>query len=284
MRVPDIIMHINYFERGYTLDTLFDKAKFYGYDGVELRGTREGLTTAKYVAQVKQQMARTGLSVTMACPCNLNNPQADERAAEVAKATDLLGRASAIGVRLFNTMAGPLTIQGIPYTDFDKHGSGAATWEQWAWAVEGFRQLGSVAQELGVRMAFETHNGYIHDLAKPTAELLKRIDSPAIGANLDMGNIVLNKNGESLTEALAVLGDKVYYNHLKNIFKPSVGGYIVCGLADGIIDNRVWAQTLKEAGNDSPICLEAPRQGDRDLFAKEDIEYFRSVLKDIGWA
>jgi sugar phosphate isomerase/epimerase len=277
-------MHINYFERGYTLDTLFDKAKFYGYDGVELRGTREGLTPAKYMAQVKKQMARTGLAVTMACPCNLNNPKADERAAEVAKATDLLGRASAIGVRLFNTMAGPLTVPGIPYTEFDKHGSGAATWEQWAWAVEGFRQLGSVAEELGVRMAFETHNGYLHDLAKPTAELLKRIDSPAIGANLDMGNIVLNKNGEALTEALAVLGDKVYYNHLKNILKPSVGGYIVCGLADGIIDNRVWAQTLKDNGNDSPICLEAPRQGDRDLFAQEDIAYFRRVLEDIGWA
>jgi len=282
--VPQVLMHINYFERSYTLATLFDKAKFYGYDGVELRGTAEGLTPARYIAQVKKEMARTGLAVTMACPCNLNNPDADARAAEVEKSTDLLRRASAIGIKLFNTMAGSMVAAGVPYSEFHLNGSGCATWEQWAWAVEGFQQLGAVAEELGVKMAFETHNGYIHDLAKPTAEFLKRIGSPAIGANLDMGNIVLNKNGEPLTEALSVLGDRVYYNHLKNIFKPSTGGYIVCGLSDGVIDNRVWAQTLKDAGNDSPFCLEAPRQGDRDLFAKQDIEYFRWVLEGLGWS
>jgi sugar phosphate isomerase/epimerase len=281
--MPQIIMHINYFETGYSLGTLFDKAKFYGYDGVELRGSREGLTPAKYIAGVKREKARTGLAVTMACPCNLNHPDGGERAAEIAKATDLLRRAAAIGVQTFNTMAGPLLVKDISYSEFHRHGSGAATWEQWAWAVEGFQQLGAVAEELGVRMAFETHNGYIHDLARPTAELLRRIGSPAVGANLDMGNIVLNQNGEPLREALGVLGDKIYYSHLKNIFKPSMGGYIVCGLADGVIDNRVWSQALKDAGNDSPICLEAPRAGDRDLFAKEDIEYFRWVLEGIGW-
>lgn len=275
-------MHINYFESGYTLATLFDKAKFYGYDGVELRGAREGLTPAKYVAAVQKEMKRTGLSVVMANPCNLNTPCPTERAQEVEKAIDLLKRAAGIGVQLFNTMAGSMVAAGVPYSDFHLNGSGCATWEQWAWAVAGFQQLGAVAEELGVRMAFETHNGYIHDLAKPTAEFLKQINSPAIGANLDMGNIVLNKNGESLQDALAILGDKVYYNHLKNIFKPSVGGYIVCSLKDGVIDNRVWAQTLKDTGNNCPICLEAPRQGDRDLFAKEDIEYFRWVLEGLG--
>jgi sugar phosphate isomerase/epimerase len=58
-------MHVNYFERSYTLATLFDKAKFYGYDGVELRGSAEGLTTPKYIAQVKKEITRTGLAVTV---------------------------------------------------------------------------------------------------------------------------------------------------------------------------------------------------------------------------
>lgn len=283
--MPDILMHINYFERPYTLSTLFDKAKFYGYDGVELRGKADGLSTSEYLAAVKAEMDRTGTtSVVIACPCNLNNPDADARAAEVEWASDLLRQSAAIGVKLFNTMAGPMLAEGTAYSEFHLNGSGCATWQQWAWAVEGYKQLGAVAEELGVRMAFETHNCYIHDLAKPTAEFLRRIDSPAIGANLDMGNIVLNKNGEPLTEALTVLDDKIYYNHLKNVFKPSVGGYVICGLPHGVIDNRVWAKFLMEKGNNSPICLEAPRQGDRDFFAKEDIEYFRWVLEGIGWS
>lgn len=283
--MPAVIMHINYFESGFSFGALFDKAKFYGYDGVELRGAHQDMATGDYVALVKQEMDRTGIGeVIMACPCNLNNPDAGERAAEVEKSSDLLRQAAGIGVRLFNTMAGPLTVPGVPYTEFERHGSGAATWEQWAWAVEGFQQLGQVAGELGVKLAFETHNGYIHDLARPTAEFLQRIGSPAIGANLDMGNIVLNKHGEPVLGAIAALGEKIYYNHLKNILKPSTGGYIVCGLADGVIDNRIWMQALKERGYSGPVCLEAPRAGDRDFFAKDDIEYFRWLLEGIGWA
>jgi len=283
--MPDIIMHVNYFESGYTLGELFTKARLYGYDGVELRGFRAETSTAEYVAEIAREWRRSGLRhVLMACPCDLNNPDAAYRAAQVEKCGDLLRQAAGIGVRLCNAMAGTMVAAGVPYAEYHRNGSGCATAEQWAWAVEGFQQLGAVAEELGVRMAFETHNGYIHDLAKPTAEFLRRIGSPAIGANLDMGNIVLNKNGEPLRDALSILGDKIYYNHLKNILKPSTGGYIVCGLADGVIDNRVWAQTLKDTGNNSPICLEAPRQGDREFFAKADIEYFRWVLEGIGWA
>ncbi|MGE5530818.1 MAG: sugar phosphate isomerase/epimerase family protein, partial [Bacteroidota bacterium] len=281
--MPAILMHCNYYEK--QIPTLFDKAKFFGYDGVELRGSHEDLSTAQYVAFIKEQMDRTGLTnVVVACPCNLNNADADARAAEVEKASDLLRQAAGIGVNLFNTMAGSMVAQGVPYSEFHLNGSGCATWEQWAWAVEGYQALGAVASELGVKMAFETHNGYIHDLAKPCAEFLRRINSPAIGANLDMGNIVLNIKGEPLLVAIETLGDKLYYNHLKNIYKPSTGGYIVCALPDGVIDNRVWLRELQKAGNESPICLEEPRLGDRDYFAKQDIDYIRSILSDLAWS
>lgn len=283
--MPQILMHINYYERGYTLADLFDKAVQFGYDGVELRGSREGLTTGEYVAQVAAEWERTNLPVvTMACPCNLNNPSADERAAEVEKAIEVLRAGAGIGVKLFNTMAGSMLAKGASYGEFAINGSGCATWEQWAWAVEGYQALGKVAEELGVRMAFETHNCYLHDLAKPTAELLRRIDSPAIGANLDLGNIVLNPNGESLVEALNILDGRIYYNHLKNVLKPSTGGYIMCALPDGIIDNRVWLRELQARGNDSPVALESPRLGDRDYFARQDIDYIRDVLRELGWS
>lgn len=281
--MPDIIMHVNYYEN--QLPKLFDKAVYFGYDGVELRGFRQGSTTDAYLADIKQEMDRTGLrNVIMACPCNLNNPDAAERVAEVEKCSDLLRKASAMGVKLFNAMAGTMVAPGVSYSEFHLNGSGCATWEQWGWAVEGYQQLGAVAQELGIKLAFETHNGYIHDLAKPTSEFLRRIGSPAVGANLDMGNIVLNCNGEPLLDAIDLLGDKLFYNHLKNIYHPSVGGYIVCALPDGIIDNRMWLTELQKRGNNSPICLEEPRLGDRDYFAKQDIEYIRSILSDLGWS
>jgi sugar phosphate isomerase/epimerase len=283
--MPQLIMHVNYYESGYDLSVLFDKAKFYGYDGVELRGFKPEFSTADYIKKIKTEWERTGLdTVIMACPCNLNLPAADERAAEIEKCADMLRQAAGIGVNLCNAMAGPMIAEGVHYSEFHRHGSGLASWEQWAWAVEGYQQLGAVSSEIGMKLAFETHNGYIHDLAKPTAELLRRIDSPAVGANIDMGNIVLNCQGEGVVEACEILGERIYYIHLKNIFKPSTGGYVVCGLADGVIDNRVFMQTLQAQGYSAPICIEAPRQGDRDYFAKSDIAYLKSILADLKWS
>ena len=46
-----------------------------GYDGVELRGSHLDLSTAQYMAVIKGEMDRTGLTnVVVACPCDLNNP------------------------------------------------------------------------------------------------------------------------------------------------------------------------------------------------------------------
>jgi sugar phosphate isomerase/epimerase len=283
--MPDIIMHVNYFETGYTLGELFDRARFHGYDGVELRGFRQGTSTTDYLAEIGVEWDRTGLQqVTMACPCDLNNADAGYRATEVAKCADLLRQASAMGVKLFNAMAGSLLGEGRSYMEFDRNGSGAASEEQWDWAIAGFQQLGSVAEELGLKLAFETHNCYLHDLARPTATLLQRIASPAVGANLDMGNIVLNANGESAADAVAILESRIYYTHLKNLYLTPGGGFIVCPLSDGVLDNRQLLQQLRAAAYDGPVCLEEPRRGDRDHFAATDIAYIRGVLRDLDWA
>ena len=87
-----------------------------------------------------------------------------------------------------NTMTGSLVSPDAHYYEFDKNGSSIATDEQWEWAVAGFQTLGDVAAELGFRFAFETHNGYLHDLPKPTCRLVERIDRPSVGINYDHGN------------------------------------------------------------------------------------------------
>jgi len=37
-----------------------------------------------------------------------------------------------------------------------------------------------------------------------------------------------------------------------------------------------------EIGHDGPICVEAPRSGDREWFAQQDPAYLGSVLRDLG--
>jgi sugar phosphate isomerase/epimerase len=282
--MPDIIMHVNYFETGYPLSTTFDKAKFYGYQGVELRGVRKDTATADYLKEIKTEWDRTGLKhVILSCPAKLTDDDANAREQSLAECVDLLQQAAGIGVQVFNAMAGPVFSPNGRPGHFEDSGSEVAAPEHWERATAGYKQLGPLAQSLGQTLAFEVHMGYLHDIAAGTRKLLDMIDCPAVGANLDMGNVVLHAHGEGVVDACRILGDKLLYTHLKNVFTPSAGGYIVCGLADGIIDNRVWMQTLMDMNYGGLICLEAPRQGDRDYFAKTDIDYIRSVLDDLGW-
>ena len=90
-----------------------------------------------------------------------------------------------------------------------------------------------MAEEFGFKMACETHMGYLTDLPEPTAKLQKMIGLPAVGANLDYGNMVYSPNAPALSEG--------------------------------------------------PLCIEPPRQVDREWFAQQDLQFLKSVLKELGW-
>ena len=40
---------------------------------------------------------------------------------------------------------------------------------------------------------------------------------------------------------------------------------------------------LLAAGYDGPLCIEAPRAGDREWFARQDLAYLKAVLRDLEW-
>jgi sugar phosphate isomerase/epimerase len=181
-------------------------------------------------------------------------------------------------------MTGVVMAPGAKYDEYGRNGSSAATEEHWQWAVEGFQTLGDLASELGFLFAFEIHNCYLHDLPEPARKLVDRIDRPSVGINFDYGNIIWHPSDPGLAEAIQVCAGRLYYVHLKNSYVVTEGGQrisIRSGLADGIINNRDLLRQVKALDFRGPICIEAPRQGDREQFAKEDIAYLRSVMAEV---
>ena len=77
-----------------------------------------------------------------------------------------------------------------------------------------------------------------------------------------------------------VYGDKIFYVHLKNS-SPVGNTRIATSLCNGEINHREYLTKLKEIGYSGPIGLECTRKGDRDLFAKQDFEYFKAVKNSI---
>ncbi len=287
---PSIIMHVNYCEQGQTIDEMCAKAVGWGYDGIEFRRTRPAVGEApeSYLDSIAVSAQRHGLKyVLFGSPGpNLNDPDPARRATEVAAAEHFYRMAAArFPLTVCNTFTGSLTNpdKSIPGHAYDQHGSAAATAATWEWAVEGFRHLGAVAAELGFRLAFETHMNYLHDLPAACDKLVQMIGSPAVGINLDYGNTVYFRNPPSVTKVIAEMGERIFYVHLKNSLPLPDGRRFPTGLGEGAINHREYLKALQAAGYNGPLGVEAPRPGDREWYARQDLAYIRSVLAEIGW-
>lgn len=292
MSLP-IIMHVNYCEQGQTIPDMCRKAVTWGYDGIEFRRCRRGVdeTLEQYLDAIAKAAEETGLKhVLFGGPgFNMMTSDAAVRKAEIKEGLRFYKLATErMKLTVCNTSSGALSKKdpSAPAWRYDLSGSGAAGEEHYQWAAEGFRELGALAESLGIKLAFETHMGCLADLPQPTKKLLDMIGSPAVGANLDFGNMVYFPNPPSLSAAISTLSRRIYMLHLKNVYSVNLDDrkvMIPCALGDGIINNREFMNLLRADGFNGPICIEAPRQGDREWYAQEDIRYLKSVLQDIGW-
>lgn len=281
-----LIMHVNCVEQGQSILEMCQCAVRWGFAGIEFRRKRGQVTETpeEYLETIARAVDQTHLPYVL-----FGGPGPDLMQADAGKrrqAVDECIHFYRAAARLFrltvcNTMTGPIKRPDAGYLEFDKNGSACATPEQWDQAVEGFKSLGDLATELGFRFAFETHNCYLHDLPQPTRTLVERIGKPSVGINLDHGNIVLHPQAVSLAEAIKVCGPHLYEVHLKNMYMlstPLPGNYIACPLADGIINHRAYLRHLKALHYEGPICIETPREGDREWYARQDLAYWRTLL------
>jgi sugar phosphate isomerase/epimerase len=286
-----VIMHINYCEQGQTISELCRKAADWGFDGIEFRGRRTGVaeTPEEYLDQITRSTQEAGLTdVLFGSPTpNMMLPDAAARAKEIEEGIRFYRMAKdRLKARLTvsNAFTGGLRNpdKNIPYGAYERQGSGCATEDQWKWATEGYRIIGDAVAKLGVRLAFETHMGYLHDTPLAAKKLVDMIGKPFIGINLDYGNAVYFQTNPSLAETIKALGASTFYTHLKNSIAIPSGGRVPTGLADGQINHREYLRLLKESGFTGPIGIEAPRPGDREWYAVQDLTYIRSVMKDLG--
>ncbi len=285
-----VIMHVNYCEQGQTVQEICQKAAGWGFDGVEFRRKRDGVeeTTEEYLDKLEEGVKASGLKdVLFGYPGPLLvKEDAGEREREVEEAIAFYTHvAERLGVTTVNLLTGGLLNpdKSVAYSDYTKHGSFIVTEEQWSWQVKGCQDMADGLKDVDIRFGFETHRVYVHDTVDAVKRLVEDIDRPSIGANLDYGNMVGQKERPSLEEAIKTFGDKLHYVHLKNSTPlRGISGRIAAGLGEGQINNRQFVRLLMEIGYEGPLCVEAPRPGDREWYAQQDLAYIKSVLADLG--
>lgn len=289
-RTP-IIMHVNYCEQGQSVPEIISKAKRWGFDGVELRQDRSQRGVQEkhsdYLDAIERALEKTDLEhiIFGSLGPNLMKEDADERKKEAADYIAFLELAKArFGSRWFNARTGalPNPDPSVPYSAYEKSGSGAAQPHHYEQAIEGFKPVAKFAEENDLIIGFETHMNFLHDLPVPCRKLTDSIGSPNVGATFDYANMNGYADPVTLDEAIEVLDTTVVYLHLKNHYRLPTGGVLRSDLGGGQINNRDMLKKLFARGFDAPICIEAPRQGDREWFAQQDLAYIKSVLSDIG--
>lgn len=289
MVTTPVLFHVNLFESKflettYSLETMFQKTRDFGADGIELRLNQGRFGGPDYwdsilAAQEKypQRVLSFGTILQLA------SPEASIRHASVddwVQALEFL--APRLPLTTLNVLTGRLEDPLVSPAECEKHGSHLLTDEIREAQIAGLKEALARTEALGVRLAMETHQGFSHDLALPAAALVDTVGSDRLGVLLDYGNMIGFQPIPGLEETIRTLGKRITSLHLKNSFLTGTRPPVRCGLADGAINHHTYLHLVREqTGFMPPITIEFPRAGDREYFAVEDLAYIRDLLETL---
>jgi sugar phosphate isomerase/epimerase len=117
--------------------------------------------------------------------------------------------------------------------------------------VESLMRICEAAERLGVRVGIEYEPGLLVERAVELKEVLERVGSPRLGANLDIGHSYLD--GESPEAAIGLLAGRIWNVHVEDI-KARKHFHLVPG--DGDLPFRRYLDALRANGYDGFLTVE----------------------------
>jgi sugar phosphate isomerase/epimerase len=264
----EIILH-SYTFRDYSLEDALRAARRLGYTGVELHQVHFNASyPEEEVARCIMLADRRGLDISVV-DFKADLVQSDARAADEAAA--LLQRTihvcERLGIPRMNGFTGFLT--GPEPAAFSKNGSAIATEDHYQRCAERLRSVAKIAQQAGVTLTLEIHMNTIHDTVASTRRLLDLVNSPAVLAAPDPGNMYATCPADRDPVALEPLRNRVQRGQTYDFSVV---------LADGHIDTYRYLRQLLDMGYTGPLCLEHVGSGDPHVPARADIEYVKRCL------
>ena len=281
-----IYMHVNLLEKVFPSEELVVRCADAGYDGVELRGFDKSKqkTDMEYIQDIHKHVVKAGIGAVYGCPGKCLDPDSDVREKSLENLNNIVAFASDNGITVLNVFGETIKHPEAKYMDFHMNGSAAATDEQWDMTVDFFQRAGDFAADKNVKLCFETHMSYIHDVGDATAKLLDRIDRPSVMANLDYGNIFLTDQKMDMAKSIAPLLGRIGYTHLKNVrtyhksFETNL--FESVALYDGEINNFVLVCDLLKSGYKGIFTIENTMGGDKRYFMRTELAYLRELIAD----
>ena len=245
-----------------------------GYAAVELACAKphfDAETAMSNSESVAAFIRDSGLRVSALSLFN-NFTDAQTLEAQVDRAAMFISLASLFETKIVKLTPGPPS-------------SKLATQAHWECLLRATEQLVPLAQQAGVRLAFETHMNQLTDTLASSKRLLEAVEADAVGMTVDFSN--MSFAGEKSIEVIESLKGSIYNTHLKNGYIDTDGQWQFRALDEGLTDYVVTLKALRESGYDGYLSIEClgrdAKERPRET-AGRDRDILRRYLAEVGWS
>jgi sugar phosphate isomerase/epimerase len=227
-----------------SLDEMLAMARRYGYDGIEPRidaGHTHGIEP-NIAGSVRQQIQQKALDAVVALCCiatsiHFANPA--EQADQIEQARIRIDLAGDLGAPRLRVFGGP-----IP--------QGTSREQAIDLIADSLEQIATQAAERNVVVCMETHDDWCNPMH--VAEVMKRVDHPAIGVNWDIMHPV-RQGGTNMDHAFQILKPWIRHVHFHDgLLKPDP--VVLKPVGEGKVDHQRAVQLLKEMNYDGYLSGE----------------------------
>ncbi len=231
----------------WSTEQIVENARKMGYDALELR-LLDGavLDPVKDAEKVKQAVALSRANGLEVCAfdtsCSFNHSDPAERERHIADLRNWIQLAQELQVPLLRIFGGA----GKPDTYSQE--------QENAWVADALRQVAPQAEQAGVTIVLETHDGFAS--AKRTAAVLQAVASPAVSALWDSHHPY--RVGESVDEVVQALDGRIAHVHVKDARRLASDpyGWQLLLLGEGEVPVREQLQALRQQGYQGYVSVE----------------------------
>jgi sugar phosphate isomerase/epimerase len=256
-----------------SLEQFLDRAHELQVDGVSLESCFIPSYGSDYLLEIRDRLDRYGMDRVYAWghPDGLEGGRS-ERAFDDMLAS--LERARNIGAQVMRVVGSSLRFRHEPHEPQIERLSNM------------FSRAIPEAARYNIRLAVENH---IDFNSAEMLKLLTNVGSPYLGMNFDTGNFL--RLLDDPIKAMRQLAPHVYATHIKDLkINPAMAADEWCFFActpvgDGVIDNRMLAQLLAEAGYGGFLAVEIdflhPDYADEDGAVEQSVAELRRIAAGL---
>jgi sugar phosphate isomerase/epimerase len=227
--------------RPLTVEKLIERAKRFGYDGVEIDGKRPhgnplDLPGARCL-ELRAKARDAGVEIyAVAANNDFSSPVPEHRESQLAYVRDLIRMSADLGVKTLRVFAAwpgvTLTPEGATYLTarqmWREAHLGVAAEQTWEWCREGLAEAARLAGDAGVTLALQNH-APVTNSPDDMLRMIREVDSPHLKACLD-APLAARQGVTSMRHAAQATGALQVLSHFGGEYERqpdgSVRGYV----------------------------------------------------------